>query len=86
MKHTLIAFDTDTLPGKVRNALMGPDYGYVNVMKTTDGGIDLALPFNALAHLSKSPEQAATDTKAVCQTLGVALSKFRVFEVAEAHS
>jgi hypothetical protein len=55
-------------------------------MKTTDEGIDLALPFNALAHLSKSPEQAVTDTKAVCQALGVALSKFRVFEVAETHS
>jgi hypothetical protein len=86
MKHTLIAFDTDTLPGKVRHTLMGPDYGYVHVMKTTDEGIDLSLPVNALAHLSKSPEQAVNDTKAVCQALGVALRKCLVFEVAETHS
>jgi len=86
MKHTLIAFDTDTLPGKVRHTLMSPEYGYVNVMKTTDQEIDLSLPVNALAHVSKSPEQAVTDTKAVCQTLGVALRKCLAFEVAETHS
>jgi hypothetical protein len=55
-------------------------------MKTTDEGIDLSLPVNALAHLSKSPEQAVNDTKAVCQALGVALRKCLVFEVAETHS
>jgi hypothetical protein len=86
MKHTLIVFDTDTLPGKVRHTLMGPEYGYVNVIKTTDEGIDLSLPVNALAHLGKSPEQATTDTKAVCQTLGIALRKCLVFEVAETNS
>jgi hypothetical protein len=83
MKHTLIAFDTDTLQGKVRHTLMGPDYGYVHVVKTTDADIDLSLPVNALAHLGKSPEQAVADTKAVCQALGATLRKCLVFEVAE---
>lgn len=85
MKHTLIAFDTDTLQGKVRHTLMGPEYGYTHVIKTSGEDVDLSLPINALAHVSKSPEQAAADTKAVCQTLGVALRKCLVFEVAETH-
>lgn len=83
MKYTLIAFDTDTLQGKVRHTLMGADYGYVHVVKTADEDIELSLPINSLAHLSKSSEQAAADTKAVCQTLGVGLKKCLVFELAE---
>jgi hypothetical protein len=86
MKHTLLAFDTDALPGKVRLTLMGPEYGYLHVLNTTEKDIILSLPVNALAHLSKSPEQAVNDTKAVCQTLGVTLKKYLVFEVTEAHS
>ena len=84
MKHTLLAFDTDSLPGKVRHTLMGSDYGYTHVLNTTDKEMVLSLPVNALVHLSKSPEQAIADTKAVCQLLGVALSKCVVFEVTEA--
>ena len=86
MKHTLIAFDTDTLQGKVRHTLMGPEYGYLHVIKTANESIDLALPVNTLAHLSKSPAQAVTDTKAVCQALGAALRNYLVFEVAETQS
>ncbi len=83
MKHTLLAFDSDA-QGKVRLTLMGPEYGYIHVLNTTDKDVVLSLPVNALTHHSKSPEQALSDTKAVCQGLGVALRKCLVFEVAEA--
>jgi hypothetical protein len=84
MKHTLLAFDTDTAQGKVRHTLMGPEYGYIHVLNTTEKDFDLSLPVNALTHSGKSPEQAVTDTKAVCQALGVSLRKCLVFEVTEA--
>ncbi len=86
MKHTLIAFDTETLQGKVRHTLMGPDYGYVHVIKTTSEDLEVSLPINSLAHASKSPAQAVDDTKAVCQALGTALKKCLAFEVAETSS
>lgn len=84
MKHILLAFDTDAQQGKVRHTLMGPEYGYMHVLNTTDEDMVLSLPINALTHASKSPEQATNDTKAVCQALGVALKKCLVFKVAEA--
>lgn len=83
MKHTLVIFDTDTLQGKVRHTLMGADYGYTHILGTTEQDIVLPLPVNAIAHLTKSPEQALEDTKTICQTLGIALKKCVVFEVTE---
>ncbi len=86
MKHTLIAFDTETLQGKVRHTLMGPEYGYVHVIKTTSADLEISLPINTLAHAGKSPARAVDDTKAVCQTLGTTLKQCLAFEVAEAGS
>lgn len=83
MKYTLLAFDTDTLQGKVRFTLMSPEYGYINTLNTTDSDISVSLPVNALSHSSKSTEQAVNDIKAVCQTLGVTLKKHLAFEVTE---
>ncbi len=84
MKHTLIAFDTETLQGKVRHTLMGPEYGYVHLIKTPSADLEVSLPINAVAHASKSPAQALGDIKAVCQALGTALKHCLAFEVAEA--
>ncbi|OUJ69489.1 hypothetical protein [Hymenobacter crusticola] len=83
MKHTLLAFDTDSMPGKVRHTLMGPDYGYTHVLETTEKEMILSLPVNVVAHLTKSPAQALADTQAICQTLGIALKKCVVLEVTE---
>lgn len=83
MKHTMLAFESEA-QGKVRLTLMGPEYGYIHVLNTTDKDVVLSLPVNALTHSGKSPEQALNDAKAVCQALGVALKKCLVFEVTEA--
>ncbi|RPD44373.1 hypothetical protein DNI29_21960 [Hymenobacter sediminis] len=83
MKHTLLIFDTDTMQGKVRFTLMGPEYGYTHNLGTTEKDIVLPLPVNAVAHLTKSPAQALDDTKAICRVLGVDLKNCVVFEVTE---
>ncbi|UOR04914.1 hypothetical protein MUN82_18480 [Hymenobacter aerilatus] len=84
MKHTLLTFDTDTMQGKVRNTLMGPEYGYTHVVGTSEEDMAVSLPINVVAHLTKSPEQALTDVKAVCQTLNISLKKCAILEVTEA--
>lgn len=83
MKHTLLTFDTNTLQGKVRNTLMGQDYGYTHMLETAGKDMAVSLPINVVAHLTKSPEQALNDVKEICQTLDISLEKCVVFEVAE---
>jgi len=86
MKHTLLTFDTDTMQGKVRNTLMGPEYGYTHFLETTEKDMVVSLPINVVAHLTKSPEQALNDVKAVCQTLDISLQKCAILEVTESLS
>lgn len=83
MKHTLLIFDTDALQGRVRHTLMGSDYGYTHLLQTTEQDMALPMPVNAVAHLTKSPQQALVDALAICQGLGIALKKCVVFEVTE---
>lgn len=84
MKHILLTFDTDTLLGKVRNILMSQEYGYTHVLETAGKDMVVSLPVNVVAHSTKSAEQALGDAKAVCQMLGISLTKCVVLEVAEA--
>ncbi|MBO3270260.1 hypothetical protein F1C16_16855 [Hymenobacter sp. NBH84] len=86
MKHTLLTFDTDTMQGKVRNTLMGPEYGYTHVVGTTEEDLVVSLPINVVAHLTKSPEQALADVKAICQMLEISLKKCAILEVTQALS